>query len=163
MKTILFIRHAKSDWGFADLTDIDRPLNKRGKRDAPEMGIRLAEMNTKPEIIYRSPSLRTTQTIDLLTTTAQWLDVKIEEEHWLYHASTHDYLTGIEKVKAEHDVICLCAHNPGITDIVNYLSGEYIANMPTCAIALIEFEINDWKEVSGGTGKLLHYDFPKNT
>ena len=162
MKKILFIRHAKSDWGNPNLSDMDRPLNKRGKRDAPGMGRRFLKLNMKPDCIYRSPSTRTTQTIDLLTHTAQWQDVDIKEEDWLYHASNQDYLTGIENLNNDQNYICLCAHNPGITDIVNYLSGEYIVNMPTCAIALIDFQTGDWKEVSGSTGNLLHFDFPKN-
>ena len=162
MKKILFIRHAKSDWSFADLADIDRPLNKRGKKDAPEMGRRLCDRKEKPECIFRSPSMRTTQTIELLSDTASWQDVEIKEEDWLYMASRKDFLVGIEKIKNEIDFVCLCAHNPGTTDIVNYLSGENIYNMPTCAIAIIEFNTDYWAEVSGGTGKLLLFDFPKN-
>ena len=162
MKKILFIRHAKSDWSFTDLADIDRPLNKRGKKDAPEMGKRLLDRKEKPECIYRSPSMRTTQTIELLSETASWQDVEIKEEDWLYMASRQDFLVGIEKIKNEIDFVCLCAHNPGTTDIVNYLSGENINNMPTCGIAIIEFNTDNWVEVSGGTGKLLLFDFPKN-
>jgi phosphohistidine phosphatase len=120
------------------------------------------ERKEKPECIYRSPSNRTTQTIDLLTDAASWSDVKIQNLDWLYLASRRDFLTGIENMNNDYDFICMCAHNPGITDIVNYLGGDHIANMPTCGIALIEFEANDWKEVSGGTGKLLLFDYPKN-
>lgn len=162
MKKILFIRHAKSDWSSANLADIDRPLNKRGKKDAPEMGRRLGERKEKPNCIFRSPSVRTTQTIDLLSDTANWKEVEIKEKNWLYMATRRDFLAGIEDLENEFDYVCLCAHNPGTTDIVNYLSGENIYNMPTCAIALIEFNTNDWAEVSGGTGKLLFFDYPKN-
>ena len=161
-KKILFVRHAKSDWSSPSLADIDRPLNNRGQNDAPEMGKRLRKQNQKPQRIFRSPSVRTTQTIDLLVKNAGWSDVDIKEKEWLYLASRRDYLSGIEEISNKHDYICLCAHNPGITDIVNHLSGEYISNMPTCAVALIEFETDNWKEVSGGTGKLLHFDYPKN-
>lgn len=162
MKTITFIRHAKSDWNFPELKDINRPLNKRGLRDAPEMGKRIRKMNLLPEIVFLSPSQRTIQTMDLLSPEAGWGGLEKRIEDWMYPATVSGYLGFIESLNPEVNNIVFCGHNPTITDIVTYLSGQYISNVPTCGMAIINFEVADWNLVSGNAGNLIHYDYPKN-
>ena len=162
MKKVILIRHAKSDWSFPELADFERPLNKRGKKDAPEMGKRLAKLNEKPQIVYLSNSERTRETMKLLSKEAHWDEIDKIEKDWLYLASINEYVKTIEKFHDEFDHVCFCGHNPSITSVVNYLAGETIGNIPTCGVAIISFDVDSWKHVSKGSGHLEHYDFPKN-
>ena len=162
MKKLTLIRHAKSDWNIPELMDFDRPLNSRGKKNAPEMGIRLSKFNEKPQLIFMSASARTKETIQLLLESANWNDIDVIEKDWLYLASPQEYLKTIEKMHDEVDHLCICGHNPTITSVINHLTGENIGNVPTCGIAIIEFDIENWRSVSENSGTMLHYDYPKN-
>ena len=162
MKTITFIRHAKSDWGNPGLADYERPLNHRGEKDAPEMGRRLSETDYKPQLIYLSTAERTRQTVKLLAKKAKWKDVDAVEKDWLYLASTEEYIKYIEKLHDELDHVCFCGHNPTITSVINYFTGGHIDNVPTCGIGVIEFKVDQWKTISKDSGRLVHYDYPKN-
>lgn len=161
MKTLTLIRHAKSDWSYAELMDFDRPLNPRGKRDAPEMGKRLSKRSEIPQLIYLSASVRTVETMDLLAETANWQDIDRITKDWLYLASPQEYIRTIEKMHDEVDHLCICGHNPTITSIINYYSGENISNVPTCGVGIIQFDLESWKHISQDSGQLMHYDFPK--
>ncbi|MEQ8324475.1 MAG: histidine phosphatase family protein [Vicingaceae bacterium] len=163
MKKILFIRHAKSDWGKKNLTDFDRPLNQRGLRDAPEMGKRLHSMNLSVDRVFLSPATRTRQTIELLIDKARWITIPMETMDELYLPSSKDFMNCITQATNDLNSICICSHNPGITAIVNYLANTSIYNIPTCGLAWLSFQVDDWLEISGGTGQLDHYDFPKST
>ena len=162
MKRILFIRHAKSDWSEPFLEDVDRPLNSRGKRDAPEMGKRLNSRHIQVDIILSSPSKRTKQTLKLISAEAGWDETERVFNEGLYLSSKSNFLEAIESVDNALNTMAIVSHNPGTTYIVNYLSNSSISNIPTCGMALIEFDTENWKEISGGTGKLVFYDFPKN-
>ena len=162
MKQLTFIRHAKSDWSLPELMDFDRPLNKRGKKDAPEMGRRLLSDGDRPQLILLSAAARTIETVELLKETAGWQDVETQEKEWLYLASMEEYIRTIEKFHDEIDHVCFCGHNPTITGIINYLTGVYIGNVPTCGVAIINFKIDSWKHIIEGSGRLKHYDYPKN-
>ena len=160
MKKIIFIRHAKSDWSSPELSDFDRPLNKRGLRDAPDMGMRL--QNTKPDIILLSNAKRTRQTIDLIIENAGWTDIRRVEKDIFYLASESVYLNEISASDNQLNTLVICAHNPGITSVINSLSGENITNVPTCGLAIITFELDEWSAISSNSGSLAHFDFPKN-
>lgn len=125
------------------------------------MGRRLSLRKDPPQLILISTSERTRQTMSLLKAEAGWSDVSVVEKEWLYLASAKEYVRSIEKLHDELDHVCFCGHNPSITSVVNHFSGEDIGSMPTCAVAVIEFDTDTWKAVSAGTGKMIHYDFPK--
>ena len=160
MKTIIFIRHAKSDWSSPQLSDFDRPLNKRGLRDAPNMGARL--LSIKPDLILLSSSKRTRQTIDIIAENARWNKVQRIEKDALYLASEKTYLNELSEIDNSFQTLVICGHNPGITSVINSLSGENFGNVPTCGLAIIQFEVNLWRAISMNSGSLVHYDFPKN-
>ena len=162
MKSILFIRHAKSDWDSGVSTDFDRPLNQRGLRDAPAMGQRLKNSNFMPDLILLSSSVRTNQTIDLITKNASWEKANQIEMSALYHGSATNYMTIIGNLTIGLNNVVICAHNPTITVIIPNLSGEKVGNIPTCGMAKIDFEVQEWTEISNNSGNLDFLDYPKN-
>jgi len=162
MKQLLIIRHAKSDWGDFNLKDFDRPLNVRGHKNAPEMVERLVAKSIVPDVIVSSPALRAFTTAKYFA--AGWT---FKAEHFLtnssiYEANTKTLLDVINGFDDKFDKIALFGHNPGLTDLVNYLTDEYISNMPTCSVVIIEFPFDEWKLISGDSGKLTLFDFPKS-
>jgi phosphohistidine phosphatase len=160
--TLILVRHAKSSWSNPGLGDHDRPLNNRGLRDAPSMGKRLAVLGFDPRLILSSSALRARTTAELIAAEIGYENDRIEIEGGLYGASPLTMLHAVAGWDDEMDCAMLIAHNPGITDLVNYLSDAGINNVPTCGIAVIRGGQGGWAGLSGGGAKILHYDFPKN-
>ena len=162
-RNLLLVRHAKSSWDNADLQDFDRPLNKRGLKNAPEMGKRLLNKNLKINLIYSSPALRAITTAELIAKEINYESKKIIPKQKIYDAD----LTALIDVVMDIDESCQCAmlvgHNPGFTYLCNYLCNAEIDNMPTCSMAYIEFPVEIWKEIAKYSGKLVDYDYPKKS
>jgi phosphohistidine phosphatase len=163
MKIIYFNRHAKSDWSNEGLNDFDRPLNDRGLRDAPIMGKRLKARKEVIDLFVSSPANRAISTARLMAQEYGYPLEKIVEVDSLYLPSVRDFFRAVADMNSSLISIILFAHNPGITDVVEYLTNESLGNIPTCGIAKVEFPLADsWGEISGGTGKLIFFDYPKN-
>jgi phosphohistidine phosphatase len=160
-KQLLLIRHAKSDWGNADLRDFDRPLNKRGKANAPEMAERLVKQKIVPELIVSSPALRAITTASYFAEAWKMPIKAIQKEPSIYEAGIKTLVSIINQFDNKYNRIALFGHNPGLTDLVNYLN-SYIENMPTCSVVMLEFPFDDWRMVSADTAKVLLFDYPKN-
>lgn len=161
-KTLLLIRHAKSDWADLMLSDFKRPLNQRGENNAPEMAKRLVKRQLFPQQIISSPALRAITTAKHF---AKELDIKpadIIQEPEIYDALTNTLLEVVNNLDDNSDFTALFGHNPGITGLVNYLSNKEVFHMPTCGMVLIEFPFDKWQMLSRGTGDLIFFDFPKN-
>ena len=156
MKVIYLIRHAKSDWNNPLLTDFERPLNKRGLQDAPFMAKKLAELDFNPSLIVCSPAQRTTSTAELIAP-----KTSILFENSIYEASLNNLTHLINLLPNEHNQIALIGHNPSITSLSNYLTDDFIGNMPTCCIIKIELEIDTWKEITQGIGIQQFFIYPK--
>ncbi|HKK38059.1 MAG TPA: histidine phosphatase family protein [Cryomorphaceae bacterium] len=162
MKTIYFNRHAKSDWSNNELNDFDRPLNERGLRDAPKMGKRLKARREDIDLFVSSPANRAISTARLMAKAYDFPPEKIVEKDRLYLPSVMDFLNSVSEMDNSLRSIILFAHNPGITDVVEYLSNESLGNIPTCGIAKIEFpSAETWEEISRGNGTLVFFDYPK--
>jgi len=161
-KQLLLVRHAKSDWGDASLNDFDRPLNKRGHANAPEMAQRLVNQEITPELIVSSPALRALTTANYFAKAWQIPSDDIQQESEIYEANVKALLSVVASFDDELNQIALFGHNPGLTDFANYLSNAHIYNMPTCSVVLIEFPFDDWEEISANTGKVLLFDYPKS-
>lgn len=160
-KQLLIIRHAKSDWGNADLRDFDRPLNKRGKANAPEMAKRLVKQKIKPDLIVSSPALRAITTAKYFAEAWKIKPKEIEQNERIYEANTKTLVSIINQLDNKHQSVAIFGHNPGLTDLVNYFD-TYLDNMPTCSVVLLEFPFDDWRMVSAGTARVLLFDYPKN-
>ncbi|SOD11399.1 SixA phosphatase family protein [Pedobacter xixiisoli] len=161
-KQLIIIRHAKSDWGDFNLKDFDRPLNPRGHKNAPEMAGRLAAKEIKPDVIVSSPALRALTTAKYFASGWKLEAEQLHTNASVYEANIKMLLQVVNGFDDKHNSIALFGHNPGLTDFVNYLTDEYLTNMPTCSVAIIEFPFDEWKLVSSNTGSLVLFDYPKN-
>jgi phosphohistidine phosphatase len=125
------------------------------------MAKRLVEHESIPEAIFSSDSQRTQETAKLLQGIGELAEVPIAFLQELYLASSLDIIQLVEKQSDELDTIMVLAHNPGVTHLVNEISEARLDNMPTAAIACIEFDISSWEQVGNKIGKLLWLEFPR--
>ena len=146
------------------MDDEDRPLNDRGKRDAPRMGKRLKEKQVTPNLIVSSPAKRAFSTARRIGAVLGYKKKDIVKEKKLYHASDDGMLKVVQDLNNKHDVVFILGHNPGLTDFANSLRDDEheIHNIPTCGIIAFQFKVNSWKEITWGIGSMLFYDFPKS-
>jgi phosphohistidine phosphatase len=162
MKTLILVRHAKSSWEEAGIDDFDRPLNERGKHDAPAMAKRLKDKNIDIDIFISSPAKRALRTAKYF---AEELDVEkkeIEQVSKLYGASVSVFLEVVTSITEKHNAAILFSHNPGITDFANTLTNVHIDNMPTCSIFAIQADADKWADFVRSEKQFLFFDYPKN-
>jgi phosphohistidine phosphatase len=163
MKTLILVRHAKSDWANSALTDFDRPLNSRGKKDASFMADVLKDKGINPDNIISSPALRAITTAEKFSEILSFPLEKIQLNERIYHGNHKEIISIIKKIDDKNDLSMLFGHNPDITTVVSQLSDAIVDNMPTCSIACIDFDIKSWFEISNEIkGKLRFFDYPKN-
>lgn len=160
MKTIYLARHAKSFWGDQSISDFDRPLNKRGKRDAPFMGGILKDRKVKPDLIISSPAKRTKKTTIEIAKKIGYQENKIFFNEELYEASFSTILMTLKKTDEKNNSIILIGHNPGLTLLNNLISDYYLDNIPTCGIVALRFD-KKWSELDKNTCKFLYFEYPK--
>ena len=164
MKQLLIVRHAKSDRNDPTLRDFDRPLNERGHKNATEMAKRLIKQDIIPRELVSSPALRALSTAKHFADTLGIDHSKIVKVLDIYEASASTLLKVINGFNDNSDLTAMFGHNPGLSEVATLLSDNAgLDNLPTTGMALIEFPFEKWSMVSFGTGKLLLYDFPKNT
>ena len=152
-KTLYLLRHAKSSWDDFTLSDKERPLNKRGKRDAPFMVEKFSESNPTLELIISSPAKRAHETAKIFAGT---LGLGLALDTRLYDAQIPTLLKIIQETFEHHDSIMLVGHNPEFNMLNDLLSDKEISNLPTCGLVAIGFENGDLEK-----GKRLHYMYPK--
>ncbi len=160
MKTVLLIRHAKSSWDNTVLKDFDRPLNDRGLRDAPLMAKRLLDKNINIDAFISSPALRAITTCTLFAK-AYNNEKNIITFKDLYNAPSQIFARAIKKTDDKFDTIAIFAHNPGITDFANSLTGARIDDMPTCAIFAVKTAAEHWADFENSLKQFWFFDYPK--
>jgi phosphohistidine phosphatase len=161
LKTLLLIRHAKSDWNDPALKDFDRPLNERGKKNAPEMAKRLLDKDIKIDTLISSPAKRAKKTAELI---AKEYDIKKEKIIFidqLYLAEPSVFFDVISQIDDEHKHVALFSHNPGITDFANQLADVRIDNIPTCGVFAIKMNGKHWKDFAEAEKEFWFFDYPK--
>jgi phosphohistidine phosphatase len=161
MRTLYLVRHAKSSWDFPELSDMERPLNKRGKSDAPKMGQLLRKMEESPDLMVSSPAKRAYGTAKRIAREIGYPLKKIVKDETLYMADTEEFISVIKDTPDKADKIMLFGHNYGITYFANHISGSNIDNIPTCGIVRIDFDIGSWNEIENSKGKLIYFEYPK--
>jgi phosphohistidine phosphatase len=161
MKTLTLVRHAKSSWEFPELTDSDRPLNKRGENDAPVMGQRLAAKAISPDLMVTSPAKRALKTAKVVAGEIGYPKKKLVIEERVYLADVVELMSILHEIDNSYKDVFLVGHNPGLTDLVNDLMDESILNVPTCGVVRANFNIETWKALGKGMGKLEFFDYPK--
>ena len=161
MKTLYIVRHAKSSWDNPDLADIDRPLNNRGNKNAPEMGQRLSKRNIQPDLLLSSPANRAYTTAQKIAKEIGYPVDNVSTSKEVYHAGSGGLLQLVRNQSDSINTLMIFGHNPGFTWFANSLTGEYIDNIPTCGIVAIEFDVESWSNIETGEGKLIFFDYPK--
>ncbi|WP_121352761.1 SixA phosphatase family protein [Flavisolibacter nicotianae] len=162
MKTLILIRHAKSSWDAPGMSDSERPLNDRGKKDAPEMAKRLRKRGLNIDAFVSSPAERAFRTARYF---AKEFDEKkdgIIVEKALYGATPEEFAQVIASLKEKFETVALFSHNPGITEYINTLCTVRTDNMPTCGIFAVQAAIDDWSSFARAEKSFLFYDYPKN-
>lgn len=162
MKTLYIMRHAKSSWKYEDLSDHDRPLNKRGRDDAPLMAQELAINNTKLQLIISSPAVRALTTATLVARELNYDADDIMVEERIYGADAEELLEITREAPAEVDSLMLVGHNEAITEFANLISPKHIASMPTAGVVALRFDCKSWYDIARENAELLFFDTPKN-
>ncbi len=160
MKTLLILRHAKSSWNNARLADHDRPLNERGKADAPRMGKLLKREDLVPDLIISSSAERALSTAEAVALACDY-EAELLVTRQLYHASPDAYREVLHAHGGQRQRVMVVGHNPGIGELVEELTG-YAEHMPTAALAQVQFDITSWADLTEETpGKLVNFWRPK--
>ena len=157
-RKLWLIRHAKSDWSRAGLSDFARPLNARGLRDAPMMGARLKKAGMHPDAFISSPAMRARTTAALMAEALAFPPDEIQMLESLYLASPHTMLEAIGQIPDSVENLALVAHNPGISELAAML-GCTAGPLPTCAVAVFSGDIENWGQARHL--EPLAFDYPK--
>ncbi|HRT67792.1 MAG TPA: histidine phosphatase family protein [Bacteroidota bacterium] len=161
MKTLTLIRHSKSSWEDEDTNDFNRRLTKRGERDAKFMSELLAKQIQKPDLLLTSPTLRAQRTAEYFADAFDIDDDNIINDQGIYDRGAKYIIQFLKNLNNDISSVVLIGHNPDITTLANYFTGEYFDNIPTTGIVAIEFDISTWNEIEDKPGKLLFYEIPK--
>jgi phosphohistidine phosphatase len=160
MKTIHIIRHAKSSWADEGMRDFDRPLNDRGERDAPAMAKRLQSRIGKVDLIVASPAKQTTLTSRFFCDAFNYSKENVKFIPTIYEAPLQALIEAVNNLPDSANEVLFIGHNYGVSHLVQYLTDENV-DMPTCAIASIQLDIEQWSWVTRLSGRLVEYDYPK--
>jgi phosphohistidine phosphatase len=147
MKTLLIMRHAKSSWEDLDLQDHDRPLNKRGRHDAPLMGKLLRDQKMSLDLIITSTAVRAKTTANLFATAFKYKG-EIVLERLVYRAGPMDILNVLSKYSVKYNNILLVGHNPTVEGVIEMLTASPGITMSTCALAHLTLTIDSWTELT---------------
>ena len=162
MKTLYLMRHAKSSWSFDDLSDKQRPLNDRGRDDAPLMGQALAKRDLTLDLLVSSPAVRALSTAALVARELEYPADKIEVLEAIYEATVPDLLAVVRQLPDTADSVLLVGHNNTLTDFANLLSPSEIPEMPTAAIVCLKFSTDQWARTDRANAEFYFFDKPKN-
>ena len=161
MKTLYIVRHAKSSWKEMNMPDFERPLNPRGKQDAPLMGRRLASFGICPDYLVSSSAKRALATANLLAAELGYPVPRIVQDRELYLAEPGYLLDTIRGFDNQHGSAMLLGHNPGLTTLANHLGDLPADNIPTCGVYCIDFEVREWRDCGREKGRCRFFEYPK--
>ena len=161
MKKLLIIRHAKSSWDASVLNDFDRPLNERGKRDAPIMAKRLLKKEIDIDAFVSSPANRALSTAEVFADVYDIKQKHIIQIPALYHPSVEVFYSVIEDLDNDLKTVAIFSHNPGTTDFINQLATSRIDDMPTCGVFGLKADIKKWKDFEEAEKQFWFFDYPK--
>ena len=160
MKRLILMRHAKSSWGDAGLSDFERPLNERGLRDAPRMGRHLREQRLRPDLVVSSPAERARRTAALVAESARIHEGRIRYDERIYEADTARLLEVVSQLEEDAEEVLLVGHNPGVEQLLQLLTDES-RRMTTSAVALVTLDIEKWSKAREHSGRLEWHVRPK--
>ncbi|VWX52354.1 histidine phosphatase family protein [Novosphingobium sp. 9U] len=170
MKTLGLFRHAKSDWNDARLRDFDRPLNKRGRAGAALMGVHIRDYGVLWRRILASPAVRVTQTIELAAEAAGQVP-PLNWDRRIYLASSPTLIELLREQEGDAPTVLMVGHNPGLEDLIfdlvpddgsSPLRDEIEEKFPTAAFAVLELDIDTWRDIDDGCARLVHLMRPRD-
>ncbi|MCR6722202.1 MAG: histidine phosphatase family protein [Chitinophagaceae bacterium] len=162
MKSLLLIRHAKSSWENFSVPDFDRPLNDRGKRDAPMMAERLKLKNVVADKVLVSTAKRARKTAEHFIEAWNTKESAIEFRDELYLASPSAFKKVLSKLPDTDNCVAVFSHNHGLTEFANDLTDVAIDNIPTCGIFAIHIKSDKWSDFAEAEKEFWFFDAPKN-
>ena len=161
MKTIYLVRHGKSSWKYPNLDDFERPLNKRGRKNAPFMGAILKKLKVAPDLIISSPANRASTTARIVAHHINYSLEEIQYSENIYEFSANALIDVIEHLNDDIKKVMLVGHNPALTDLANYIGDTPISNIPTSGVFCADLDIPSWAKISDSCGKLKFFEYPK--
>lgn len=162
MKVLYIVRHAKSSWDYQELSDFERPLTARGRRDAPFMAGIIREQNEPPFAIVSSSALRAVTTARTFATELGLPLSSMIVTNALYEAGTQDALNVVHHIDDAVKTAMIVGHNPTLTSLVNYVSDFQLENIPTCGCVKLVFpDAEHWNDIASNSGKLTMFEYPK--
>ena len=160
MKTLLLLRHAKSSWNQPELNDHDRPLNKRGKKEAPKVGNCLKANNLVPVLILSSPARRAHETAQAAAEESGF-EGQLDQYQDLYMSDTACYLDILQSLPDTANRVLVVGHNPDLDELLTLLT-DVNQHMTTAALAQIILPISSWQELNEATdGRLQNLWSPR--
>jgi phosphohistidine phosphatase len=162
MLRLTLVRHAKSSWDDPEASDFERPLNARGKRDAPVMALRVSALRRLPDRVVSSPALRAISTARVFADRLGVAEDDIVLDRRIYDASRQTLIQVVRSLPPESRHPILFGHNPGFSELSHWLATCSFDEMPTCAVASFELQVAEWREVGPGCGRLARYLYPKD-
>jgi phosphohistidine phosphatase len=163
MKKLTLIRYVKSDWHSPVDSDFDRPLNGRGQKAAPLMGERLAERSSAPDLLISSPAKRARQTAKKIAEQIEYPKTEIQFVEDIYEAGLRTLINLINQIDNQQAEVMMIGHNPGFSDLGQWLSSSSPDWLPTCGLLELELPVESWAEIEEDCATLLLYDYPKKT
>jgi phosphohistidine phosphatase len=163
MKTIILVRHAKSGWDNPDMTDFERTLSSRGMSDAPNMAKFISLKISPPDKVISSSAVRAFTTAKFFAKEMDYLEESIIQDIGIYERGTKHIFKLIAELDENVSSVIVFGHNPDITSLSTYLSGEYFESVPTCSVICIDFEIETWTDIHNENGKVRFYEYPKKS
>ncbi len=161
MKYAYFVRHAKSSWSDPYLSDHDRPLNGRGKRDAPFMARMMLLKEQRPDVMITSTALRAKRTARHFRKALGLKKKLVWEDPRLYHAAPQQIIDVVRELPDDHQIVYVFGHNPGMTDVANFFSHDIVDNVPTCGIFKISCDVDSWYEINRSNSTRSAFYYPK--
>ncbi|MBF0587219.1 histidine phosphatase family protein [Prosthecochloris sp. N3] len=161
MKTLYLVRHAKSSWDNAAMADFDRPLNTRGQKAAPFMAQLMAEKQASPDLMITSPANRALTTAQIFADVLDYPVDKLQERMEIYEGGLNHCIRIIQEIPDTVHSVMLFGHNPTLTMLANFISGEHLENMVTCSVVKITLKHDQWNDTMMDSGAMEWYEYPK--
>jgi len=161
MLRLVLFRHAKSSWAFPELSDFERPLNDRGRGDAPRMAAQIHSLLGKKPLLLSSPACRAAATARYAADMWKLPEVDIHFHAGLYHASPDALWQLILKQDKTNTTLVIFGHNEGLTELATACSQSTIKHLPTAGVAVFDFDSLDWSQIQQEKAKLTTFTYPK--
>jgi len=160
MKTLILMRHAESSWPANNDNDFERPLSKLGENSIEIMSEALLTKNINLELMVCSTAVRAAKTAAKLADRLQYRRKQVTLLDELYLAKPADIWQIIKNFDNQNNTVMLVGHNPGLTALASYITGEYVSNLPVCGVYEIQIDLDNWQDICPGYGRCLFFDYP---